>query len=192
MAEESVLKKEFKKRDVERARNLVNKDYTSKTMINTGYRRVEEVHKEGETWEEQGKQWTIKNGLKQNLTKLDIAKQAVRMPLLCPKCGGTMNQALHIKMYKIHGFCFDCTLSYEAELRRAGLFQQYEQRMVQGNAAAFLVDLEQWALDFVNTEESFVTEHGDVEEWSKGASQDKSPLLASIREYAQHLQEHLK
>ncbi len=37
MAKDSLLKKEFKQSDVQRVRNLVNKDFTSKTKIQSGY-----------------------------------------------------------------------------------------------------------------------------------------------------------
>ena len=80
MAKDSLLKKEFKQSDVQRVRNLVNKDFTSKTKIQSGYAKTSKRYKEGDIWEEQGKKWTIKNGIKQNVTKLDKAKKAVRIP----------------------------------------------------------------------------------------------------------------
>ena len=142
MSNESLLKKEFKQSDVQRVRNLVNKEYTSKTKSQTGYKKSSKRYKEGDIWEENGKQWTIKNGIKQNITKLDSDKKAIRIPLACPKCGGSMKHWLAKKMYKIHGFCFDCTIDMEAELRKAGLYDQYEQRMMQGNMKAFAKDIE--------------------------------------------------
>ena len=63
----SKLKKEFKHSDVERIRNIVNKDYTGKTKAQSGYKRIYESHKEGDIWEESGKKWTVKNGIKQNI-----------------------------------------------------------------------------------------------------------------------------
>lgn len=189
---ESLLKKEFKGRDVERIRNLVKKDYTSKTGTGVGYQAVEELHREGDVWEERGKKWTIKNGIKQNVTKLDVAKKAVRIPLTCPKCGGPMNHHLHEKMYKIHGFCFECTIQYEAELRKAGLYAQYEKRMMQGNIKAFLSDIDQWALEFINQKESYVTEQGDIENWENNQNQVKETLLSNIKTYKTFLEEHLQ
>ena len=60
----------------------------------------------------------------------------------CPKCGGPMKHWLAQKMYKIHGFCFDpCTVQYEADLRDAGLYEQYEKSMIRGGLKAFLQDL---------------------------------------------------
>ena len=82
---ESKLKKEFKESDVQRVRNIVNKDFNSKTKNQTGYQKKYLTHSEGDIWEESGKTWTIKNGLKQNITKLDNFKKSIRIPLACPK-----------------------------------------------------------------------------------------------------------
>ena len=192
MSNESLLKKEFKQSDVQRVRNLVNKDYTSKTKSQTGYQKASKRYKEGDIWEENGKQWTIKNGIKQNITKLDSAKKAIRMPLRCPKCGGSMKHHLAKKMYKIHGFCFDpCTVEMEADLRKAGLYKQYEQRMMQGNMKAFAKDVEEWVIDLVNTNDTFVTEAGDIEDWKSNSNKNKE-ILKNVRQYITHLSEHIK
>lgn len=192
MSNESLLKKEFKQSDVQRVRNLVNKDFTASTKQQSGYKKVTQRHKEGDIWEENGKTWTIKNGLKQNVTKLDSAKKALQVPLRCPKCGGRMEHWLAKKMYKIHGFCFDpCTVEYEAELRKAGLYQQYEKRMMQGNMKAFLSDMEQWAMDFINQSDTFVTEQGDVEDWNVNDTRKKQ-LLENLKTYKDHLSEHIE
>ena len=83
---DSSLKKEFRREDVQRVRNIVNKDFTAKTKSQTGYNKSSGRYKEGDVWTESGKEWTIKNGIKQNITKLDAAKKALRIPLACPKC----------------------------------------------------------------------------------------------------------
>ena len=191
MSNDSLLKKEFKKSDVQRVRNLVNKDFTSKTKLQTGYKKSQKRYKEGDIWEESGKQWTIKNGLKQNITKLDSAKKALRIPLTCPKCGGSMNHWLAKKMYKIHGFCFDCTVDMEANLRKAGLYKQYEQRMMQGNMKAFVNDIEDWAKELISTNESYVTEAGDIEDWNS-SNKKQEELAQNVRDYITHLSKHIK
>ena len=58
------LKKEFKHSDVQRVRNIVNKNFTAKTKIQAGYQKALIKYIEGDVWEESGKSWTIKNGLK--------------------------------------------------------------------------------------------------------------------------------
>ena len=77
----SNLKKEFQKRDVERMRNLIQGKYGSKTTTGIGYTKKQEHHEEGDVWEEDGREWTIKDGIKQNITKLDKAKKAHLMPI---------------------------------------------------------------------------------------------------------------
>ena len=118
-------------------------------------------------------------------------KKAVRIPLVCPKCKGSMKHHLAKKMYKIHGFCFDCTINYEASLRKAGLYEQYEKRMMQGNMKAFAKDIEDWAMDLVvGFGEGYVTEQGDVEDW-KSNSNINEQLLKGIKEYTDHLRNYL-
>ena len=79
---ESVLKKEFKKQDVERIRNLVQGKYGEKTRSSVGFSKKEEFHQEGDIWEADGRVWTIKNGIKQNITKLDKAKNIDTIEIL--------------------------------------------------------------------------------------------------------------
>ena len=120
------------------------------------------------------------------------AKKAARVPLTCPKCGGSMKHHLAKKMYKIHGFCFDpCTVEMEADLRKAGLYKQYEQRMMQGNMKAFAKDVEEWAIDLISSQDTFVTEQGDVEDWKSNSTKSKE-ILTSVRQYISHLSEHIK
>ena len=57
---ENLLKKEFKYKDVQRARNLIKKDYHAKTVESVGYQKAFKDRKEGDVWEEDGKTWTIK------------------------------------------------------------------------------------------------------------------------------------
>ena len=193
MAQESLLKKEFKSKDVERVRNLVNKDFSAKTVSGVGYEKTQQFHEEGDIWQENGRTWTIKNGIKQNITKLDAAKKAMQIPLTCPKCGGSMKHHLAQKMYKIHGFCFDpCTVEYEAQLRKAGLYEQYEKRMMQGGLKAFLNDMEQFYLDQINAVDTFVTEQGDVEDWSNNNQKVKQQALNNLQDFLKHARNHLQ
>jgi len=189
---ESLLKKEFKSKDVERVRNLVKKDFSGKTVTGVGYEKQYEIHNEGDIWEESGRTWTIKDGIKQNITKLDAAKKAMQMPLKCPKCGGPMKHWLAQKMYKVHGFCFDpCTVEYEATLRKAGLYEQYEKSMIKGGLKVFLRDIEQYFLEQINQTDTFVTEQGDVEDWTNNNTKVKEKALENLQEYLKHLKSHV-
>mgnify|MGYP003132516769 FL=1 len=192
MSNESLLKKEFKESDIQRVRNIVNKDFTKKTKIQSGYQKNKSRYQEGEIWEEGGKTWTIKNGIKQNITKLDGAKKALRVPLSCPKCGGPMGHHLAKKMFKIHGFCFDpCTVEMESSLRKAGLYKEYERKMISGNIVSFLEDIENWVSNSVNDQLSFVTEAGDVEDWGGMSKNTKEKILKDLKGYSEHIRKQL-
>ena len=192
MSKETLLKKEFKESDVQRVRNLVNKDFTSGVKVQTGYRKSSKKYKEGDIWEESGKQWTVKNGIKQNITKLDEAKKALRIPLRCPKCNGSMEHWLAKKMFKIHGFCFDpCTVMYEDSLKKAGLYKQYEERMIKGNAKQVVDDIERWILDSVNDKHTFVTEQGVIEDWGGMNKETKEKILNDLKEFTTTMRKHI-
>ena len=190
---ENNLKKEFDSKAVNRARNLVNKDYNKRTTVGTGYDKKREKHSEGDIWEEDGRTWTIKNGVKQNATRLDSAKKLAQVPLTCPKCGGSMNHWLAKKMYHINGFCFDpCTVELEAELRNAGLYEQYEKAVMLGNVEAWAEGLKQWVDSQFSDTYNHVTEDGEMEEWKTNAKLQKQQTLERLTDYANQLREHLK
>lgn len=192
MGKDSVLKKQFTTRDVNRIRNLVTKNLGNKTRTQVGYQKVFELHKEGDVWEDNGKTWTIKDGIQQRVTKYDELKKVLKIPLRCPSCGGPMKHHLAKKMYKIHGFCFDpCTVKFEASLRRAGLYKEYERSMITGNMKGFLNDLEAWMDDYMMEEESFVTEGGDIEKWASNKN-IKRDLSEQLRGYIDLSREQLK
>ncbi len=189
---ETYLKKEFTKRDVQRARNIVNKDYTATTQQQTGYQKSYVKRVEGDIWEEAGKTWTIKNNVKQNVTKLDAAKKAIRMPLACPKCKGSMKHHLAKKMYKIHGFCFDCTVEYETSLRKAGLYDKYEKSMLEGSIKSFAKDLTAWVESYIEYSPTYVTEQGDIEDWNNNSTKQNDKVLSNLKEYLDILDTHIK
>ena len=188
---ESLLKKEFKESDVQRVRNLVNKDFTKKTKIQTGYQKAFQSHKEGDIWEEKGKTWTIKNGLKQNITKLDAAKKATQVPLACPKCGGSMSYFLSKKIYKIHKMCFDCFIDYEAELKKNGVYEEYLMHARKGNLKFYIQELEQKFEEAFDTDDTFVTEQGDIETWKANNSKVKEQMTEKFKEYIEYLKSKL-
>ena len=78
---ETQLKKQFSERDLTRMRNIITKKTGDKTVTSVGYTKAEEIHEEGDVWEENGRKWTIKNGIKRNVRKIESAA----IPLLCPK-----------------------------------------------------------------------------------------------------------
>jgi len=188
---DSVLKKEFRSKDVNRVRNLVTKNFTEETTLGVGYEQPKDIHNEGDEWEENGRKWTIKNGLKQTVNKLDSLRKELEVPLVCPKCQTPLDSALHTKMYRIHGICFDCTVEYEGTLRVMGLYPSYEKAMIQGSLKAFLGDMEQWVLENIGQTITHVTEQGDVESWDHNSNKFKEKAINSLQDFVKHVNVHL-
>jgi hypothetical protein len=188
---ESKLQREFRERDVQRMRNLITKDYGAKTGVQIGYTKEYVERKEGDVWEENQKTWTIKNGIKQTISKLDSVKKILQLPLVCPKCSKHMkNFEMNKKMYSIHKMCYDCVIKFETELKRLGKYKEYERNMIQKGVNVYIKELEDFMLELAITDsdESFVTEAGDIEKWS-GGNFDKQTLIKEIAEYIKSIKE---
>jgi hypothetical protein len=185
------LKKEFKERDVQRMRNIISKKHGDATGIQVGYEKETEERLEGDVWEENDKTWTIKNGLKQTVTKLDLIKKANRMPLVCPSCSRQMKNPNDKKMYPIHGTCFDCVVVMETRLKAEGKYDEYARNMVTKNIITHIEEAEQFIEEFATsyTKESYVTEQGDVEEWEGGI--DKEDMVKKWKEELKEMKERL-
>ena len=166
MSKESVLKKEFQEKDVQRLRNLMTGKHGERNMSGIGYTKLEEFHCEGDVWENDGRQWTIKNGVKQNITKLDEAKKAITMPLFCPSCNTLMKKQLDKRFYLQFKRCLTCQVDFEAELKLEGLWEEYNNVFINDNIDNTIDEFEVWFNEELNTSnESFITEAGDVESW---------------------------
>jgi hypothetical protein len=161
---ETQLKKEFLERDLKRMRNIIQKKYNDKTVTSVGYTKTEELHEEGDVWEENGRTWTIKNGIKRNVRKVESAA----VPLLCPKCSKSMNHHLDIKMYSIHQMCLHCVTDMESDLKMKGEYEEYEKNMILNNARYTAQNiesgLEQFLDDMIN--ESYAMEDGTIQNWT--------------------------
>jgi hypothetical protein len=166
---ESVLKKEFKKADVQRMRNLISGRSGDATKTQAGWEKHRTDHREGDVWEESGKTWTIKNGIKQNITKMDEFAKLVQFPIACPKCKSAMKpDELNKKAYSLNGTCLSCMIEEETELKRLGKYEDHEKEEIKKAQYSYVNDLENMLDAWYNSEEAFVNEQGDVENWGGG------------------------
>jgi hypothetical protein len=189
---ESKLQREFRERDVQRMRNLITKDYSAKTQSQVGYSKEYIERNEGDIWEENNKTWTIKNGIKMTVSKLDDIKKILQLPLVCPKCNKHMkNYELNRKMYSIHKMCFDCVIEFETKLKVEGTYKEYERNLIKKGLDVYIKELEDFMLELAlnSNEESFITEAGDIEKWS-GGNIDKQTIINDLAEYINSLKEH--
>ena len=171
---DNVLKKEFSKKDVQRARNLITGNTNSRTSQGVGYTKKHEHHNEGDVWEEDGRQWTIKNGIKQNITKMDKFKKMGKMPLFCPECGTLMKKHLDKKVFPAYQKCFDCVVDHEAELSKKGQSEEYFKDLRNQHVQSAISSYTEFMKDRLKESNSnFVTEDGDVENWKGGMSKEQ-------------------
>ena len=172
---DSVLRKEFQKRDVQRLRNLVAGKHGNKTTIGVGYTgKTQEEHKEGDVWEQNGRTWTIKDGLKENVTKLDKFKSAA-IPLFCPKCKQVMDKQLDSHYFKAYGECLDCRATTETQLKISGKWENYVNQTFNKEIDLHVEDYKSFIDNKLSeSNNSFVTEAGDVQKWVGGIDKDRA------------------
>ena len=171
---DNVLKKEFSKKDVQRARNLVKGDMSARTTEGIGYTKKYDHHIEGDIWEEKGRTWTIKNGLKQNITKMDKFKKMGKTPLFCPECNNIMKKHLDKKVFPAYQKCFDCVVDYEAQLQKEGKSEEYFNDMHNQNIGNIQKEYKNFIQEKLNeNSESYITERGDKEDWKGGFDKEK-------------------
>ena len=187
---DNVLKKEFSKKDVQRARNIITGNTGARTTEGVGYNKKHEHHVEGDVWEENGRTWTIKNGLKQNITKMDKFKKMGKLPLFCPECNTLMNKNLDKKVFPAYQKCFDCIVDHEHQLQTEGKSKEYFDNMHNEHINNVQKEYENFIQEKLNEgSDSYITERGDKESWRGGL--DKETLAKNLQEGLEFL-ENLK
>jgi len=186
MGKDNVLKKQFQERDVQRLRNLMTGKHGEKTNTSVGFTNPEAFHKEGDIWESDSRTWTIKDGIKQNLTKLDKAKKAYSVPLLCPDCKKLMKRA-DKPYYNIHKFCLDCYARFEDKLKLEGKYEEYFNSINNKVIDKRIEEFKSYVKDKLSeSNDSFISENGDVENWVGTIDTNK------VDEYTSIVIEHLE
>ena len=133
------MKKGISESKVKRMRNLLTKKYNDKTKIRSGYTKKETIYKEGDVWNENGKQWTIKNGIKRTINKLSSARKILKTPWEYEmKENGTYDEwHKQFDEKNFNAFLNDITVEYNEWLK--------------GRDSSH-----------------YITEAGDIEDWSGG------------------------
>jgi len=125
------------------------------------------LHKEGEIWEERGKTWTIKKGIKKTVTKFTQVRKDLQTPFCCPKCNKTLKH-VDQTFYKFNKVCLNCTVEFEHELKKQGKYEEYEKARVLANAKGYIMDLDKFYIEYFQdiTNNEFTTEEGRIESWT--------------------------
>ena len=169
-----MLKKEFKRKDVERMRNLITGNAGSSSETQIGYKKKRIEYKEGDVWTENKKTWTIKDGIKQTVSKLDKIKKEVFVPLFCPECSKVMKHHLDKDNYKVHKKCHECVIKFEHKIHTYNQYDNYIKELKLKNSVDIVKETETYLLEAINeTNKDFVSENGDVERWVGGVDKEK-------------------
>lgn len=183
-----MLNKEFKPRDVQRMRNIITGKSGDGTQTQVGYDRQTIEHVEGDVWDENGKTWTIKRGIKQTVSKYGALRKVLEIPLACPVCSNAMNDHwINVKMFRLHGMCLDCVTEMETKLKVEGRFEDYKKGIMNSNKNAMLEDLENALDNWVKESDTFISEDGVVEDWSKVSKETEA--LDNFRDFIKRAKE---
>ena len=186
-----MLKKEFKRKDVDRARNLITGKSGASSETQVGYKKKRIEYKEGDVWVENKKTWTIKDGIKQTISKMDKIKKEIFMPLCCPKCSKVMKKRLDKPNYRIHKMCFDCVIDYEHKLKIRGEYDDYIKRLKLKNRLTEIDEIENMFLDLANqSNEGYISEQGELERWKGGV--DINKISADITKAAKEARKNIQ
>jgi hypothetical protein len=79
----------------------------------------------------------------------------------------------------------------ETELKRTGGYEEYVRNITNRGVKTYIKDLEDALLDMASeSNESFVTEAGDIEKWG-GNGLDNKKLTEDLQEYIEKLKDHI-
>ena len=117
-------KKEFAKVQ-KRINDQMNK-YADKIIVGQYTGQPEPQRQEGDFWKDRdGKQWTVKKGIKQSISPLQDAKT----PWWCPVCGKSMTK-LDVKTFRATSQCYDCVAEEESKLKMDGLWDTHKEKKI--------------------------------------------------------------
>ena len=106
--------------------------------IQVGYEKKEIHRQEGEKWvDEWNKEWEMRDGIVRSIPKFTD----VRVPLFCPKCNGIMGKrSKDVDVYYKFGFCLNCLIERDAQMKRDGTFDEYEKKYITSKQRGFYED----------------------------------------------------
>jgi hypothetical protein len=136
-------------------------------------------------WVEDGKKWTIRDGIRENITKLDKFKN-LAVPLFCPSCKQVMDKQLDPHYYKSYGTCLDCRTVFETKHKIAGTWEDYVTEAYNKEIDGHIEEYKAYMQDALSeSNEGYVTEAGDIQKWVGGV--DRERVEQSMKESIEYL-----
>lgn len=153
---------------------LIKKLFFNNEKIQISLQEENKKHKEGDIWEESGKKWTIKNGIKRTVSELKTLRNSIQAPLICPKCKKPMIKQKDPDIYKLFNMCMDCKIKEDTELMIKGEFDKKEQEYIYYNKLEWFKQLQEQLKDFIDQHDSdyIINQFGDIESLQKNMSKE--------------------
>ena len=164
------------------------KDYLSgeRPFVQVGYDANLENNKrkEGEEWEDgQGRKWVWKNGSKRRVSKRATIINEQR----CKKCNMDVRWGNYLddRVWPKTGYCYDCFINFQTELKMMGMFEVYNELQDLKNERSILEDYKrkfEESQTFCQKNQGkpveFLEEDGSFERWE--GVQDYTKILEDV------------
>ena len=140
--------------------------------------------KEGEEWEDsQGRKWVWKNGSKRRISKRATIINEQRCK--CCKMDVRWGNYLDDRVWPKTGYCYDCFINFQTELKMMGMFEVYNELQDLKNERSILEDYKrkfEESQTFCQQNQGkpveFLEEDGSFERWE--GVQDYTKILEDV------------
>ena len=164
------------------------KDYLegNRPFVQVGYDANLENNKrkEGEEWEDgQGRKWVWKNGSKRRVSKRATIINEQR----CKKCNMDVRWGNYLddRVWPKTGYCYDCFINFQTELKMMGMFEVYNELQDLKNERSILEDYkkkfeesQKFCQENQGKPVEFLEEDGSFERWE--GVQDYTKILEDV------------
>jgi hypothetical protein len=164
------------------------KDYLegNRPFVQVGYdpNLENNKRKEGEQWEDsQGRKWVWKNGSKRRVPKRAMIINEQR----CKKCNMDVRWGNYLddRVWPKTGYCYDCFINFQTELKMMGMFEVYNELQDLKNERSILEDYkrkfeesQKFCQENQGKPVEFLEEDGSFERWE--GVQDYTKILEDV------------
>ena len=121
----------------------------------------------------------INTTTKQNISKMQKVRDFIKMPLCCPECGAIMKGQFDKHHWNVNRKCLSCVTLEEQQMRNNGTYEEKRKELFKKSKYAQLDDLTEEFNSWLEDNSTFVTELGEIEDWSGGLN--KAEMKAKFK-----------
>ncbi len=173
-------------------KKIFKKVFLKGERIEVSFLKEHQERKEGDIWEENGKKWTIENGIKKTVSRFKELRKEILIPLTCPKCNEPMVKTKDPEFYRLFNMCLICKIEEDEQRKKDGTYEEYEKELIKKNKKEWVNELESVLHEFVEKHDSeyIHNEFGDVETVEQNMS--KEELKELLDKQLKEIKENIK